>query len=230
MARKIFDDRIECEFTVLQKRGNVFSNKRERELMRARFGLQSAEDVGTQSTNDKGQLISDKKIDDMASVFSVDASKLKEVGKTNDMLRNIKNIYANTDTTSGAFYLVGTSYYFNYQMTAADANLEVRSEKLGYTGLNFGGKTNNSAVSFDTLCTTKDIAAHKTYALIPPAPVKLMNYSVYPAVLTDIFSLSNDELVASDIQGSSCSTQQFFMSKIGDDPLDNMCRSSAFEE
>ncbi len=111
-------------------------------------------------------------LSDAASAFTFSLDQLRQIAKTDDVLKNIKNVFANYDQSTGKYWLLEP--YFGWSdVPSSIKNQWSDPANLQFYGYAFYMPTNNTSnPTFTEICN-----GTKTLKLYPPAAVHLLDNS-----------------------------------------------------
>ncbi|MEK6742263.1 MAG: hypothetical protein AABZ15_01560 [Nitrospirota bacterium] len=110
---------------------------------------------------------------DTQGKFNYTLAQLQELARTDDFLKNIRNIYANYDAATGTFYNMNMSFVW-YGVPAAINNTFSAPDAFTAEGYQVQIFTNNTTTpSFSSVC-TNTAASKQIIALSPPSDVHLV--------------------------------------------------------
>jgi hypothetical protein len=120
---------------------------------------ESSLDVG-EITKSAGsdEIGSTETLEDLSDKFSSSIDALREVARTDKLLKSVKNFYANYDATSNTYYLVQPYYVMNYDADSIDDINSMDADFTDVSKLTYGGYglyfnvSDEDRVQFPDLC------------------------------------------------------------------------------
>lgn len=157
----------------------------------------------------------------LADKFDLSAEVLDELARTDDILRYVKNVIANTENDGSSYWSI--EYFHVWYGSASNFKNNYSSvNNFTYNGYGFymGGKY--ADLTFDQMCSPTSSISHKTIKFVPPQSISRGN-TVFDSQ-TAATSLSN-ELVTTIETGSgggrTCSGGEFYASANNDNSILN---------
>ncbi len=145
-----------------------------------------------------------------AGTFSLSLNQLKQIAKSDDVLKNIKNIFMNYDEHTGEYWMLQPYFGWNDSPTSIK-NQWSDPDNLSFYGYAFYLSTNNTTnPTFSDVC-----QGNKIMRLYPPAEIHLINNSSVFDNSTPIHTQKAQ--IETDSDGTQeCSGQYFYLSEDND--------------
>jgi hypothetical protein len=178
-------------------------NASDRELIRmpVSAAVDRSVSLGTVTVDAAGSAISNRTLDDVTTEFSSGKSALTEYSRTNDVLKSIKNAYANNN--SGVYYSFNPTFMFRaLQSEVTDADFSNPASSR-YTGYLVFINTNDPGLLFDKVCDRTT-----SVELIPPASISTVGNTTPVTQLDNATAMTSQS--STTCGGENCTLKAAF--------------------